>query len=40
MIKHDGKTWYWCNNHKYNNQQKGVVSEGMNVTHKLEDHDT
>ncbi len=39
MIKRNGKTWYWCNKQKYNNQQKGVVTEGMYVTHKPEDHD-
>ncbi len=32
MIKRDGKTWYWCDNHTYNN--KGVVSQGMYVFHK------
>jgi hypothetical protein len=40
MIERDGKTWYWCDKHKYNNQQKVVVSEGNYVTHKPEDHDT
>jgi hypothetical protein len=32
MIKWDGKTWYWCNNHTYNN--KGVVTQGMYNFHK------
>ncbi len=32
MIKWDGKTWYWCDNHTYNN--KGVVTQGMYVFHK------
>jgi hypothetical protein len=36
MIKQDGKTWYWCDQHKYNN--KGVVTNGMYVTHKPENH--
>jgi hypothetical protein len=27
MIERDGKPWYWCNNHTYNN--KGVVTQGM-----------
>ena len=37
MIEHDGKTWYWCNKHKYNN--KGVITNGMYVTHKPDGHD-
>jgi hypothetical protein len=32
MIKRDGKTWYWCDNHTYNN--KGIVTQGMYVFHK------
>jgi hypothetical protein len=32
MIEQDGKTWYWCDNHTYNN--KGVVTQGMYVFHK------
>jgi hypothetical protein len=36
MIKQDGKTWYWCDQHKANN--KGVVTNGMYVTHKPESH--
>jgi hypothetical protein len=32
MTERDGKTWYWCNNHTYNN--KGVVTQGMYVFHK------
>ncbi len=32
MIEWDGKTWYWCNNHRYNNQ--GVVTQGIYVFHK------
>ena len=37
MIERDGKTWYWCNDHRYKN--KGVVSNGMYVTHKPQDHE-
>jgi len=37
MIERDGKTWYWCGKHKYNN--KGVVTNGMYVTHKPDRHD-
>ena len=37
MIECDGKIWYWCDKHKYNN--KGVITNGMNVTHKPDDHD-
>jgi hypothetical protein len=37
MVERDGKTWYWCNKHKYNN--KGVVTNGMYVTHKPDGHD-
>ncbi len=36
MIEHNGKTWYWCNGHCYNN--KGVVTNGMYVTHKPHHH--
>jgi hypothetical protein len=32
MIEQDGKTWYWCNDHKYNN--KGAVTQGIYVFHK------
>jgi hypothetical protein len=32
MIERDGRTWYWCDNHTYNN--KGVVTQGMYVYHK------
>jgi hypothetical protein len=32
MIDWDGNTWYWCNNHTYNN--KGVVIQGMYIFHK------
>ncbi len=32
MIERDGKTWYWCNNHRYNN--RGVVTQGMYFFHK------
>jgi hypothetical protein len=32
MIERDGKTWYWCDMHQYNN--KGVVTQGMYVFHK------
>ena len=31
MIEHDEKTWYWCNDHCYNN--KGVVTNGMYANH-------
>ena len=37
MIERDGKTWYWCDKHKYNN--KGVITLGMYVTHKPDGHD-
>jgi len=33
----DGKPWYWCEKHKFNN--KGVVTNGMYVTHKPDEHD-
>ena len=36
MVERDEKTWYWCNEHCYNN--KGVVTNGMYVTHKPQDH--
>jgi hypothetical protein len=36
MIKQDGKTWYWCDQDKYG--PKGVVTNGMYVTHKPENH--
>ncbi len=32
MIEWDRKTWYWCNNHMYNN--KGVVTQGLHGFHK------
>jgi len=32
----DCKTWNWCDKHKYNN--KGVVTNGMYVTHKPDGH--
>jgi hypothetical protein len=38
MVERDGKTWYWCDQHKYNN--KGVITNGMYVTHKPDGHDT
>ena len=37
MVERDGKTWYWCDKHKYNN--KGVITHGMYVTHKPDGHD-
>ncbi len=37
IIEHDGKTWYWCNNHCYNN--KDVMTNRMYVTHKPQDHE-
>ena len=36
MVERDGKTWYWCNQHTFNN--KGVRTNGMYVNHKPEDH--
>jgi hypothetical protein len=38
MVERDGKTWYWCDKHKYNN--KGVVTNGMYVTHKPDQHES
>jgi hypothetical protein len=38
MIERDGKTWYWCDKHKYNN--KGVVTNGMYVTHTPDGHES
>jgi hypothetical protein len=38
MVERDGKTWYWCDKHRYNN--KGVVTNGMYVTHKPDGHET
>jgi hypothetical protein len=32
MIEWDGETWYWCDEHQYNN--KGVVTQDMYVFHK------
>ena len=37
MIERDGKTWYLCDKHKYNN--KGVITNGMYITHKPDGHD-
>ncbi len=37
MVERDGKTWWWCDKHRYNN--KGVVTNGMYVTHKPDGHD-
>ncbi len=34
MIERDGKTWYWCDEHQYNN--KGVVTQGIYVFHGTE----
>ena len=39
MIERDGKTWYWCDKHKYNGKN-GAVSNGMYVTHKPDQHDS
>jgi hypothetical protein len=39
MVEQDDKTWYWCDKHKYNGIN-GVVSNGMYVTHKLDQHDS
>ena len=36
MVERDGKTWYWCDKHRYNN--KGVITNGMYVTHKPDEH--
>ena len=38
MIERDGKTWYWCDKHKYNGKN-GAVSNGMYVLHKPDQHD-
>jgi len=38
MVDRDGKTWYWCEKHTYNNN--GVVTNGMRVTHKPDGHET
>ncbi len=38
MIERDGKTWYWCDKHRYNN--KGVVTNGMYVTNKPDGHES
>ena len=38
MIVKDGKNWYWCDKHKYNGKN-GVVSNGMYVKHKPDQHD-
>ncbi len=37
MVECNGKIWYWCPNHCYNN--KGVGTNGMFVNHKPEDHE-
>jgi hypothetical protein len=37
MVGRDGKTWYWCDKHRYNN--KGVITNGMYVAHKPDEHD-
>jgi hypothetical protein len=37
MVEHDGKTWYWCDKHNYNN--KGNITQGMYVFHKPSEHD-
>jgi hypothetical protein len=37
MVEPDEKVWYWCDKHRYNN--KGVVTNGMYVTHKPDGHD-
>ncbi len=36
MVEQDGKMWYWCDQHTFNN--KGVKTNGMYVTHKPEYH--
>ncbi|MGL6008733.1 MAG: hypothetical protein ACRC1D_04680 [Culicoidibacterales bacterium] len=38
MVQRDGKTWYWCDKHKHNGKN-GVISNGMYVTHKPDQHD-
>ena len=38
MVERDGKIWYWCDKHKYNN--KGVVMNGKYVTHKPDQHES
>jgi hypothetical protein len=37
MVEHDGKTWYWCDKHTYNN--KGNITQGIYVFHKPSEHD-
>jgi hypothetical protein len=37
MVERDGKTWYWCDKDRYNN--KGVITNGMYVAHKPDEHD-
>ncbi len=37
MVECDGKTWYWCDKHTYNN--KGTITQGMYVFHKPNEHD-
>ena len=37
MVERGGKTWWWCDKHRYNN--KGVITHGMYVAHKPEGHD-
>ena len=34
MVERDGKTWYWCPHHKYED-----MYDGLYVTHKPEEHD-
>ncbi len=37
MVERDGKTWYWCDKHTYNN--KGNITQEMYVFHKPSEHD-
>jgi hypothetical protein len=38
MVERDGKPWYWCEKHKFKTKE-GVVTNGMYVTHKPDEHD-
>ena len=38
MVEQDGKPWYWCEKHKFKTKE-GVVTNGMNFTHKPDEHD-
>jgi len=38
MVERDGKIWYWCDKHRYNN--KSVVTNDTYATHKPDGHET